>query len=158
MLYLLIASVQNVFFSITAKQGIEVAAEEQLRNDPVPVGSSRQQAMREGVCLKCHPDFLLYQATVCGTKALRYLMIPRFIETLRELNHNDDIHKACVITNKKVKEELRILDPDGITRQLPKMESTLTKFLCISKKFPPQNTLKLTDIPLRQKHPKCAMM
>lgn len=91
----------------------------------------------DGVTLKQHPDFLLYMATVNGGKALRYVMIPCLIESLKELSPYDSVLIACEKANGKVDQELGVLDPTNEHQQLPKMESTLKKKFCVGKKFLP---------------------
>lgn len=106
--------------------------------DPLPTGGGRQQAQTEGACLQWwHTDFLLYQAAASGGKALRYLMIPRLIESLRELGPADDILQVFLLANKRIRAELKQLDPGSVLRQLPKFEVTLEKKLCIGNEFPP---------------------
>lgn len=103
-----------------------------------PTGESRRhQAMKDGVTLKHHRDFILYMATVSGGYALRYVMIPHLIDSLRELGPSDDIMQAFVQANEKIKNELKGLDPASITGQLPKVEFTSSKKFCIGKQFPP---------------------
>lgn len=102
--------------------------------DVAPVIGSREKAMKEGACLSNkHPDFLLYQAAASGGKALRQLMIPCLMESLGQLGPSDDFYQACLSANRKIQKELQTLDPDRVTGQLPKIESTLVKKFCIGK-------------------------
>ena len=99
------------------------------RTDPTRPG----QARNETITLKYHPDFLLYQATVSGSAALRHVMIPCLIDSLRELTPSDCMTQACLKSNKRISRELERLDPHNQCGQLPKYESTLKKKLCIGK-------------------------
>lgn len=107
------------------------------RADPLAHGGSKQEALKEGISLKHHEDFLLYLATVSGGAALRYLMIPTFIDSLRRLDASDDIHKACVLTNRVVGKKLEALDSKKHTGQLPKVEYTLKKLLALGRRYSP---------------------
>lgn len=90
--------------------------------------------MKEGMSLK-QPDFLLYQATVSGSYALRNVLIPCFVDSLRELGPYDDIQQACLLTNEKVEKELRRIDPGFDIGQLPKVEYTMKKYFCLGQKY-----------------------
>lgn len=98
---------------------------------------SAEQARKEGVTLKHHPDFLLYMATVSGGYAFRYVMIPCLVDCMRQLSASESVSQACESANNKVKQQLEKLDPQGKGGQLPKVESTLRKKFCIGKQFPP---------------------
>lgn len=103
--------------------------------DPVPHGDSREAAWREGVSLT-QPDFLIYQATVSGGKAFRNLLMPKFIESLKELDAKDDVLKACVRCNEKIRSYLDQNDPENTVWQLPIFQSTFKHSLLLNKTFP----------------------
>lgn len=112
--------------------------------DPVPGPSTLNQAMREGITLKYHPDFLLYMATVTGSYAMRHIMIPCLIDSLAQLAPSDCILQACTAASEKVKRDVKQFGPT--LRQLPKFESTLSRKFCIGKLFPPiKRSAKWTD-------------
>lgn len=62
-------------------------------------------------------------------------MIPKFIESLRELDSEDDVLKACVLCNKKIDSYLEKNDPESTVWQLPLFLSTFKHTLILNNTF-----------------------
>jgi hypothetical protein len=105
---------------------------EKLAVDPRPQNKKKETAEEEGISLN-KPEFLVYLATASGGYALRHLMIPCLMESLRELNPSDCLIDACQSANHRIENELKRGNFGPEIGQLPKIESTLTKKFCITK-------------------------
>lgn len=68
-------------------------------------------------------------------------MIPKFIESLKELHPKDDVHKACELCNKKIGSYIEQHDPGNTFGQQPVIQCTFKQSLVLSKSFPPAENL-----------------
>lgn len=107
--------------------------------DGVPTGNTPQRLSKQkGVSIK-QPDFLLYMATVSGTKAFRNVLIQHLIKSLEELTPSNCMSEACLAANKKIADEIKHLDSKNQTGQCAKIENTLKGKFCIGKYFSAHN-------------------
>ena len=102
--------------------------------DPTPMGTGGQETTQRDACLK-QRNFLLYLATTSGGKAIRNLMIPRLMSSLKKLKSDECITQACIKTNNKIEKKLNVDYPNSRLAMIPKYECTFTKRFCIAQEF-----------------------